>query len=465
MVLETLPVGVVIADARGRIVLDNAATRELWGVPPETPSWQDYSDWVAWWPDTGKRIRAHEWAMSRALLHGEETRNELVQNRRFGSGELRFYPNNVAPLRDEQGTVIGGVAAMLDVTEQRKAEEALRRSEEALRELNETLEKRVAERTAEVHQQAIQLERKRLAKILHDHIQQLIVAAQMQTEWMKLEHDPDRIRATAKGVYAILQEALQASRSLAVELSPPVLRETGLIGGLNWLAVRIQEQHQFSVSLRASNRAEPPDEETRFFLFECVRELLLNVVKHAGVRKADVILMRPKDGGVRVIVRDRGRGFDPDVVRKRRPDEVSFELFSIQERLAHLGGRMEIESAPGRGTRVTLSVPIAGGEETAREAVEVAPAGESAGTISVRRKPDVIRVLIVDDHRIMRQGLSGLVGFESDIEVVGGQATGRKPSSSRKAWSPTSSSWTSISAGWTASRPRAESSPATPASG
>jgi PAS domain S-box-containing protein len=140
VVLETLPAGVVIADAQGRIVRDNAATRELWGLPPETGSWEDYGDWVGWWPETGERIKAHEWAMTRALLHGEVTRNELVQNQRFNSDERRYYLNNVAPLRDPEGRITGGVAAMLDVTDRIAAEQALRQ-------LNETLEQRVAERT------------------------------------------------------------------------------------------------------------------------------------------------------------------------------------------------------------------------------------------------------------------------------------------------------------------------------
>jgi len=124
-VLDTLPVGVVVADADGRIVWDNAATRELWGVPPETESWETYANWVGWWPDTGERIKAEEWAMTRALLHGEETRNELVQNQRFVSHERRYYLNNVAPLRNAEGRIVGGVAAMLDVTETKQAQDEI----------------------------------------------------------------------------------------------------------------------------------------------------------------------------------------------------------------------------------------------------------------------------------------------------------------------------------------------------
>lgn len=116
-VLDALPIGIIIADADGRIVRDNAATRELWGVAPETASWEDYGDWVGYRPATGERIRSGDWAMARALRNGDTVRGELIECRRFGSGERRRYLNNAAPVRDAAGAIIGGVVAALDITE------------------------------------------------------------------------------------------------------------------------------------------------------------------------------------------------------------------------------------------------------------------------------------------------------------------------------------------------------------
>ncbi|MFW5775311.1 MAG: PAS domain-containing protein [Chitinivibrionales bacterium] len=126
-VLDALPVGINITDEKGRIIRSNAATRELWGEIPQTNSWEEYDRWVAWRADTGERIDAHQWALSRALRYGEVTRNELVRCKKFGSDEQRYFINNAVPLRDSQGLISGGVEVMLDVTHMRETQQQLTR--------------------------------------------------------------------------------------------------------------------------------------------------------------------------------------------------------------------------------------------------------------------------------------------------------------------------------------------------
>ncbi|CAH2605919.1 Histidine kinase (plasmid) [Rhodovastum atsumiense] len=138
--LDALPVGVLIADTRGRIIRDNAALRELWGIPPETTGPEQYGDWVGFWPETGARIQAHEWAMARTVLQGEIVHDELVECQRFGTGERRFYLNNTAPVRDRAGNAVAAVGITVDVTERRAAEAALRESEARQRDLLATVD-------------------------------------------------------------------------------------------------------------------------------------------------------------------------------------------------------------------------------------------------------------------------------------------------------------------------------------
>ena len=132
--LDALPVGVIIADAQGRIVRDNAANRAIWGVTPETPDWTGYGEWKGYWPETGARLSAQEWGMARALLHGETVQDELVEIERFDGAGRRLFLNNAAPIRDAGGTLLGGVVAELDVTERIAVERRLRESEALARE-------------------------------------------------------------------------------------------------------------------------------------------------------------------------------------------------------------------------------------------------------------------------------------------------------------------------------------------
>ena len=361
-----------------------------------------------------------------ALASAEPLEEELLI---APDGSPRWYMLRAERLTGPDGGVRGLRVLAIEIT-------ARKTLEHSLLTLNQNLQQQADQLRALASQltQAEQRERARLAKILHDHIQQLIVAARMQAGSLQRDPSPERRAAIARGLEAILTEALEASRSLAVELSPPVLEEAGLIGALHWLAARMQAQHGLAVRLRTDVSAEPATQDVRFLLFECIRELLLNAVKHSGVAEVEVTLVRHADSEIRVVVRDAGQGFDPETLASRRLDQASFGLFSIQQRLVHLGGRMEIESAPGRGTRVTLVIPAPRVEPAAGSAPGLA-AGE-ATPLRLRRSPEVCRVLIVDDHQMIREGLLRLFDFESDLEVVGQAGDGPEAIAAALALSP-----------------------------
>lgn len=365
-----------------------------------------------------------------AIEHGHETwTNEKRYLRK--DGRIIWIHISGTIMRDTEGRAYRCMAGVRDITDQKTAEAELER-------LNETLEQRVRERTAEVYELADQLralaseltrveqrERKRLARILHDHIQQLLVAAQMQLEWVRRDPTGERTESSVQGVVSIIKEAIAASRSLTVELSPPILHEAGLTGGLTWLAARMEEKNQFKVHVRADTHAEPTNEETRFLLFESVRELLFNSVKHSGSSEAFVVMTRGKENMVHIVVEDRGAGFDPAEARERSRDAGSFGLFSIQHRLAHVGGAMEIETTTGCGVRVTLRAPL-GDAQPLHHVNLAAPSPLSDNRLRINSKSDKIRVLLVDDHKILRDGIAGLLQFEPDMDVVGEAADGRQ---------------------------------------
>lgn len=361
-------------------------------------------------------------------------------------GSYRWFLAQAFPIRDEDGHVLRWFGTKTDVTVQLETMEALRRSqselardiverehaERELKELNETLEERIQQRTAEVQELADQLramaaeltqveqrERRRLAAILHDHIQQLLVGSLMMLERLKRDLSTPESLEMLQSIQTALRETVTASRSLTVELSPPVLQEAGLSGGLAWLAAQTEEKGQVKVTLEVDEAGEPTTEELRHLLFESVRELLFNVLKHADARNVWVQMRRLEGDLTSVVVRDDGRGYERPSSRHPVTETRSFGLFSIQQRLTYFGGRMEIQSKPGEGTRVELIVP-----QDRRKVAGDAPfqASEEAGTgssASTHASSPHIRVLLVDDHQIMREGLAGIFAEEDDLLVIG----------------------------------------------
>jgi len=268
-------------------------------------------------------------------------------------------------------------------------------------------------------------ERRRIANLLHDHLQQLLVGAKYNLAIAKTGVKSHSALPVLRKVTKILDQAIKAARSLTGELSPPVLHENGLAVGLEWLGGQMLEKHGVDVEISADRDAEPASEVVRLFLFGAVRELLLNVVKHAGVRRARVDLRRASSDQVAVSVSDEGVGFDAASIERSGAARGSFGLFSLRERLDHIGGRMEMDSAPGHGSRVTIVVPAGtpapaadeSGLVEAESAVHAAVSITAAATAPAGRGK--IRVLLADDHQVMRQALARLLNDRPDISVVG----------------------------------------------
>jgi signal transduction histidine kinase/ActR/RegA family two-component response regulator len=297
--------------------------------------------------------------------------------------------------------------------------------------LNATLERRVVERTALAEQRATQLaaltseltlaearERRRLAQLLHDHLQQLLVAARMNARAISRRVSDHALQNPFERLDTVLRDAIAVSRSLTVELSPPILYDAGLGPALHWLARWMKDKHNLEVRVTVEPGGEPQAEDVRVLLFQAARELAFNIVKHAGVSEAAMTLAPAKDGAVELTVSDNGRGFHDDPLTMVTRGGEHFGLFSIRERLMFLGESLDIDTAPGRGARVTLRAPAVTPPKPAPAPIPppqaIAPAPEPPAPTTGQRT----RVLLVDDHKIVREGLAGLLREYSDIEVI-----------------------------------------------
>ncbi|MEX0700607.1 MAG: MASE1 domain-containing protein [Planctomycetales bacterium] len=309
------------------------------------------------------------------------------------------------------------------------------RALDKLTDLNETLEDRVALRSAELEQrnqqlralaleltQAEQRERRRLAQVLHDHLQQLLVAAKMQVE--RARDFAGKGPADHLGrVVELLKSSIDVSRSLAVELSPPVLHEAGLAAAVEWLARSIDKEYALAVDVQAERPVAEPDADVNGFLYQAVRELLFNVVKHAHAGQARIRLANDGGGRLRIAVEDDGDGFDPALLQQPHADH--FGLIGIRERIEHLGGAFDVTAAAGRGTRAVLTVPVPrDGRPSLR--TRIAPLRPSPTDSAPADADGRCRLLLVDDHQIVRQGLKILLEDQRDMEVVGEAGDGEE---------------------------------------
>jgi PAS domain S-box-containing protein len=426
LAMDAAKAGIWEWDLRSNENLWSPETFRLYGLDPNQsdPSYETWLNTI----HPQDRFNAEQTVLQ-ASQQGTELNVEWRVN--LPDGWDRWLMSRGQPVRDESGKVVRYLGIVLDITKHKLAEEALAKAK------NE-LEQRVAERTAELAQRAAQLralageltiseqrERTRLAKVLHDHLQQLLVAAKFRLAILG-KGTEDLMQEAIREVEQLIDESIASSRSLTAELSPPILHEAGLNAGLEWLAKRMADRQGLLVELELEEIGQLPDD-LKIMLFESVRELLFNVAKHSHTRSSHVNL-RQVDGFLQLTVSDQGIGFDPAVMSKAGEEGKGFGLFSIRERLELFGGRLEIQSAPGRGSRIFLSVPMPQHTTVQSPSTQVAALREMstfepAPAAAPGKK---IRVLLVDDHTVVRQGMASMLRNEQDIEIAGEAADGQE---------------------------------------
>lgn len=237
-----------------------------------------------------------------------------------------------------------------DITERKQAEEKLLLYQQQLQSLASELS--LAE----------ERERRILAAELHDHIGQTLSLVKIKMHALRDHIADDLALQQFDETRSFLDQAIRDTRSLTLELCPPVLYELGLEAALEWLAesVRVKTGINCLVRARCGTRL---SDDINGVLFRSVRELLFNVYKHAEARQAEVRTSQNRNS-FQVEVKDNGIGFEVATAETQAVASHAFGLFSIRERLSHLGGMMRVDSNPGRGTTITLEVPLPPNERT-----------------------------------------------------------------------------------------------------
>jgi two-component system CheB/CheR fusion protein len=256
------------------------------------------------------------------------------------------------PYRTAEDRIGGVVITFVDITRRKAAENELRQANETLQERN-----RQVQALSEALTSAEETERERLSEILHDNLQQILYAVQKKLDLIenRVSFD-DRERDLLGRAIEMLDDGIQTTRTLSAELDPPVGEES-LRDSFDWLAMQMQEAYGLEVTVMAQGSVKTIDKNLRILLFRLVRELLFNVVKHAGVEAASLKIVEADDR-MRVVVEDQGEGFEQSLLDERGKGGLG--LVSVRERIEMIGGRFQTDTAPGEGTRVSIEVPWQG---------------------------------------------------------------------------------------------------------
>jgi len=246
----------------------------------------------------------------------------LERTRVSPAGEKIHLSSTISPLRDGAGQLVGTVRTVRDISERKRAEEALARAKRKLVRVQEQ-------------------ERARIARELHDDIGQRLALLTVGLTGVS-----DELQTQASAIAADLQ-------SLSHELHPSKIEVVGAVPGMRVFCREFAAQHQFDVHFEASDITRPLSSNISLSLFRILQEAVHNTAKHSGVRECRVRLWEAH-GWVHLVVSDEGRGFDPAAAKEHR----GIGLITMQERVGLVDGELRIESEPGRGTTVHARVPI-----------------------------------------------------------------------------------------------------------
>ena len=287
-----------------------------------------------WW--TEETLQKTSEDFEKAMHMGANNAEELFQKK---NGDRFWVEITSIPVRKD-GEFQYYLANWVDVSERKRAEDELILYQKQLRSLASELSL-VEER-----------ERKRLAGDLHDKVGHTLAAMKIKLGELRRSQSIVEYTKQLEQVEEFVEEAIYSTRSLILDLSPPVLYKVGLDSALEWLAEQFEDRYHIRCIYKSDQQVDPISEDMRGLLFRCVNEVMMNIVKHAQAKFVNLYAHR-KEHNVIICIEDDGLGFNSEEILAK---PKGLGLFSIRERIIQVGGYFEILSKPGQGTRVTIEV-------------------------------------------------------------------------------------------------------------
>jgi PAS domain S-box-containing protein len=369
---ETSIEGILVVDGEGKSILFNKRFGQMWNMPQRILDTRDDKKMLQYVLDQLTDPDRFLEKVTYLYAHKNEKSRDEIQ---FKDGKV--FDRYSSPLIDSNGKHYGRIWYFGDITERKRAEEELRKA-------RDELEIRVQERTADLakvvedlQSEVIEREnaqkqlrflaaelalaeerlRRRIADNVHDQIGQNLAISKIKLESLRESQTSRELTASLNEINELIAQTIESSRSLTFELSPPVLYELGFEAAIEWLVKHTRQKHGLATDFKTDGHPKSLSYDVSVLLFQAVRELLVNVVKHAKAKNVTVSIQRVGDQ-VQITVADDGVGFETSKINSHDYKTYGFGLFSIRERLCPIGGLCDIDSKPGRGTQVTLTAPI-----------------------------------------------------------------------------------------------------------
>jgi len=320
----------------GKVMDVNRATELVTGVSRENLIGSDFSSYFT---DPQKAKKGYEEVFSKGFVR------DYPLSIRHTSGRVTEVLYNATVYKNEAGEVQGVFAVARDITERKRAEEALQESEKQLRHLSSQLI--VAQEN----------ERKRIARELHDGLGQSLTAIKFRVENFLQEISKSRVKTKAKTLEVVIpmvQESVREIRRIQTDLRPPILDDLGILATISWFCREYQTTYsRIRIEKQIDIQEQEVPESLKMVIYRIMQEALNNISKHS---QADLVhlALRKTDGELELSIQDNGRGFDLPEVRSVESPERGLGLSSMRERAEHSGGSLLIESAKGKGTRIQV---------------------------------------------------------------------------------------------------------------
>lgn len=383
-VLAQVKDAVIVVDNEQRVTYLNPAAVEQYQVDPATAVGRSLSELY----DSSWLCPDDEAAAAVAMVQQGYWQGQNLHLKH--SGTQICVESSVNVLRNEADHAIGLLAVIRDITERKQVEAEREQLTEQLRQLTGHL------------QTAREEERTYIAREIHDELGQSLTALNMDLAWLSNQLPRDRIAWLDKigAMSNLVGSMVQQVQRIATELRPGLLDKLGLVAAIEWQAQDLAKRTGLTCELQLTEQELVLDPNLATTLFRIVQEALTNIVRHAEASKIQIQLTNQPDS-LTLTVRDNGRGIDPAQVS----NPYSLGLTGMRERARAWDGDIVIEGIPGRGTTIVVRIPHP--------------------TIQTGDTP-MIRVLVVDDHPVVRQGVVQIISQVSDIICTGQAVSGRE---------------------------------------